>query len=152
MTDLSQLDAILAKNIRNARRKAGITQIELSRKAGYNDLIAYRWEKGKYAPTRYGIEKICKILETSTHDMIPKGCCLIGDWDNVDLKKIIELMCLKTGMSISKLAEQLEITRPTIYEWKKRYKPSRYTTRKILDLMGVDSVPELVELLEEKEE
>ena len=152
MTDLSQLDAILGENIRKARMKAGITQIELSRKAGYSDCMVFRWERGKCAPTRYGIDTICKILEASAQDMIPKGCCLVGDWDNVDLKKIIELICLKTGMSISKLAEQLEITRPSICEWKKRYKPSRYATRKILDLMGVDSVPELVELLEEKEE
>ncbi len=155
MTDLEQLDAILAKNIQNARRKAGISAEELSKRmeVGYTMDMISSWENRRSVPTRYAAEQVSEILGIPFQELVPVEEVLSAEWDNIDFEFILENILRIKRLTMHGFGRELGLWPNTIYSWKKgRHSPSRKHTRKILDLMGVDSVPGLVELLEEKEE
>ena len=155
MTDLDQLDAILSENIRKARRKANISVKKLSERmgAGYTMDMISSWENRRSVPTRYAAERVSEILGIPFQELIPVAEVLSAEWDNIDFEFILENILRIKRLTIYGFGRELGICSGVIYQWKKgKHSPSRKHTRKILDLMGVDSVPELVELLEEKEE
>ena len=51
------------KNLREARLKAGLTQMELARKVGVSITTIRGWEYGGWNPDQQNKEKLYKILE-----------------------------------------------------------------------------------------
>jgi len=56
------LRASLARKIVHARRRAGLTQVELSRRAGIRPETLNRIEQGKHSPSMGTMEKIDRAL------------------------------------------------------------------------------------------
>jgi HTH-type transcriptional regulator/antitoxin HipB len=56
------LRAIIAHQIAERRRKAGLSQVELARRAGVRQETVSRLESGKHAPTVRTVEKIDRAL------------------------------------------------------------------------------------------
>jgi DNA-binding XRE family transcriptional regulator len=56
------LQVSIARSIVRGRRKAGLTQVELARRAGIRTETLNRIEKGKHAPSVSTIEKIERVL------------------------------------------------------------------------------------------
>ena len=56
------LQVSIARSIVRGRRKAGLTQVELARRAGIRTETLNRIEKGKHAPSVSTIEKIERAL------------------------------------------------------------------------------------------
>ena len=57
------LRASLARKIIRARRRAGLTQVELARRAGIRPETLNRIEKGKSTPDTSTVEKLVRALE-----------------------------------------------------------------------------------------
>ena len=66
----------LAENIRKFRKKAGLTQIQLSQKLGISISTLRRWEASETAPTGARIFEIAHILNIKPEDLV-----LVSEWD-----------------------------------------------------------------------
>ena len=60
----------LAANLRQQRKKAGLTQIELAEKLGVSIATLRRWESGETAPTGTRIMEIAALLKISPDEII----------------------------------------------------------------------------------
>ena len=60
----------LAANLRQQRKKAGLTQIELADKLGVSIATLRRWESGETAPTGTRIVEIANLLKISPDELI----------------------------------------------------------------------------------
>ncbi len=60
----------LASNLRQQRKKAGLTQIELADKLGVSIATLRRWESGETAPTGTRIVEIATVLKISPDEII----------------------------------------------------------------------------------
>ena len=63
----------LSANIRNNRKKAGLTQIELAEKLGISIATLRRWEAGETAPTGTRIIELANLLGTSPDEIISQN-------------------------------------------------------------------------------
>ena len=63
-----QIVAKLAKKLREERKARGLSQIQLSLKAGLNMMYVSMIEQERYSPTVGVIAKICKALEIKMSD------------------------------------------------------------------------------------
>ena len=63
----------LAENIRKFRKKAGLTQIQLSQKLGISISTLRRWEASETAPTGARIFEIAHILNIKPEDFVSEG-------------------------------------------------------------------------------
>lgn len=61
----------IAKQVRSARVKAGLTQLELGEKAGLSTNYISRIERADVTPTVETIEKIVKALRLKSSDLLP---------------------------------------------------------------------------------
>lgn len=57
------------KNIRSLRKKAGLTQKELAKKAGINEVTVRSYEAGKYAPKIETLKKLATALNCEVSDI-----------------------------------------------------------------------------------
>ncbi len=62
---LEALDIVMAQEIIRARRKLGLTQAELARRAGIRAETLNRIEQGKHSPTLRTMQKIDRALKRS---------------------------------------------------------------------------------------
>ena len=60
----------LAANLRQQRKKVGLTQIELADKLGVSIATLRRWESGETAPTGTRIVEIANLLKISPDELI----------------------------------------------------------------------------------
>jgi DNA-binding XRE family transcriptional regulator len=60
---LEALDVVMAQEISRARRKLGISQAELAKRAGIRVETLNRIEKGKHSPTLRTMQKIDRALK-----------------------------------------------------------------------------------------
>lgn len=63
----------LGANIRGARKKAGITQLELAERLKVYQKDISRWENGKYVPGVDTISEICRALNVSADILLETG-------------------------------------------------------------------------------
>lgn len=63
----------LATNLRQQRKKAGLTQIELAEKIGVSIATLRRWESGETAPTGTRIIELANVLKVSPDEIINEG-------------------------------------------------------------------------------
>jgi XRE family transcriptional regulator, regulator of sulfur utilization len=61
----------LGKNIKKARKKAGITQNELAEKVGVHASYISRIERGVVNPSYEVVESIAKALKVKSSDILP---------------------------------------------------------------------------------
>lgn len=64
-------DGQVGKNIRKARKKLGLKQSEVAKKAGINANYYSRIERGEVNPTIEFISKIIKVLKIKSSDILP---------------------------------------------------------------------------------
>ena len=60
----------LSANLRQQRKKAGLTQIELAEKLGISIATLRRWEAGETAPTGTRIIELANLLKVSPDEII----------------------------------------------------------------------------------
>ena len=60
----------LATNLRQQRKKAGLTQIDLAEKLGVSIATLRRWESGETAPTGTRMVEIANLLKISPDELI----------------------------------------------------------------------------------
>lgn len=60
----------IGENIKLARKKAKITQVEMAEKLGVYQKDISRWENGEYTPSLETFAEICKILNASADDLL----------------------------------------------------------------------------------
>ena len=59
MTDIK---AIISKNITELRQKAGMTQLELGEKLNYSDKTISKWERGQTFPDLSRLDELSELL------------------------------------------------------------------------------------------
>ena len=60
----------IGENIKLARKKAKVTQVEMAEKLGVYQKDISRWENGEYTPSLETFAEICKILNASADDLL----------------------------------------------------------------------------------
>lgn len=60
----------LGENIKEARKKAGVTQKELAEQIGVYAKDISRWENGERTPSAVAFAKICKALRASADEIL----------------------------------------------------------------------------------
>ena len=63
----------VSANIRQLRKKAGLTQIELADKVGVSIATLRRWEAGETSPTGTRIIELANILNASPDELVKEG-------------------------------------------------------------------------------
>lgn len=63
----------ISKYIRKLRIKSGITQLELSRRAGITPAAINFIENGRRCPNLESLSKICRALKVSADSVLNKG-------------------------------------------------------------------------------
>jgi transcriptional regulator with XRE-family HTH domain len=63
---------ILAKNLKRARKAAGMSQEELAHRAGIDRTYVSSLERCKFAATVDVVDQMAKALETSAADLLKK--------------------------------------------------------------------------------
>lgn len=71
MDEKQRISMIVGDEIKKARVKAGISQEELSDKAGFYRTYAGHVEVGRYTPSIYTLYKIAKALKIKVSSLIP---------------------------------------------------------------------------------
>lgn len=61
----------IADNVRKARNEAGLTQLELSKKANLSTNYISRIERADVSPTVETLEKLAKALKIKSSDILP---------------------------------------------------------------------------------
>jgi len=64
-SELTPTPTHLSAKIKELRTSANLTQTNLAEKTGYEITSIGSWERGKYIPSRRGIEKIADALDLS---------------------------------------------------------------------------------------
>ena len=62
---MEELKMIIAGNIGQLRRNAGITQLELAERLNYSDKAISRWENGEVIPSIDVLEKLADIYKVN---------------------------------------------------------------------------------------
>ena len=62
----------LGKNLRAARKSAGLTQRQLAELIGCTPTTLGYWERGTYGPPVGKVFRICTALGTAVREVIPK--------------------------------------------------------------------------------
>lgn len=60
----------LGKNIQEARKKAGVTQIQLAEQLDVYQKDISRWERNELTPNALTLAKICKALNASADELL----------------------------------------------------------------------------------
>lgn len=71
MEEKKKIAQAVGEEIKKARVKAGMSQEELSYKAGFYRTYAGHVEVGRYTPSVYTIFKIAKALKVKASSLIP---------------------------------------------------------------------------------
>ncbi len=71
MLGKEKLSEKVGNKIRSAREKAGISQEELSARAGFYRTYVGHVEVGRYTPSVYTIYKIAKALKVDSSELLP---------------------------------------------------------------------------------
>ncbi len=71
MNDKQKVSETVGNEIRKAREKVGISQEELSSRAGFYRTYAGHVEVGRYTPSIYTLYKIAKALKIKVSSLIP---------------------------------------------------------------------------------
>lgn len=66
-----KVSELVGEEIKRAREKAGISQEELSARAGFYRTYAGHVEVGRYTPSIYTLYKIAKALKIKVSTLIP---------------------------------------------------------------------------------
>lgn len=60
----------IGENIKKARKKAKVTQVEMAEKLGVYQKDISRWENGEYTPSLETFAEICRILNASADELL----------------------------------------------------------------------------------
>jgi len=60
----------LGENLKSAREKAGLTQVEIAGKVGINSNYYAKVERSERNPSLKTMEKIAKVLKTTVSDLL----------------------------------------------------------------------------------
>lgn len=71
MDEKQRVSQAVGEEIKKARLKAGLSQEELSDKAGFYRTYAGHVEVGRYTPSIYTLYKIAKALKVKVSTLIP---------------------------------------------------------------------------------
>ena len=67
---------IIPNNLKECRRKAGLTQKQVASLLGFtNEVSICHWEQGKNIPNLINLFKLCKIYNTSANNLYSKLQC-----------------------------------------------------------------------------
>lgn len=66
---------MIGKNIRAARKAAGVSQKELAERLQVHQKDISRWENGAHVPTVEMLVKICRELNASADEILELGDC-----------------------------------------------------------------------------
>lgn len=61
----------IENKLKEIRKKEGLTQIEIARKANITPMSYQRYEAGKRVPNTYTSQLIAKILNSTVEDLFP---------------------------------------------------------------------------------
>ena len=67
---MSDIKAIVAKNIIDLRKKNGLTQNELAEKLNYSDNAVSRWERGEVSPSIETLDQMSKVFNVPMSSLI----------------------------------------------------------------------------------
>ncbi len=68
--------------IREIRRSAGLSQAEVSRRSGVEQVYLSKLEHGHHAPTVATLEKLARAIRCSVADLLPRDCHVIPPLTN----------------------------------------------------------------------
>lgn len=57
-------------NLKKAREKAGITQVQLAEKLNVRQMVISRWENGNRTPSAVTFGQICKAIGASADEIL----------------------------------------------------------------------------------
>jgi transcriptional regulator with XRE-family HTH domain len=67
---LDIIESLVVEAIRNARTKQGLTKAAVSRKAGLDPTMIFRFERGEYHATLQSVLRLCEALVLSLADIL----------------------------------------------------------------------------------
>jgi len=74
MTKKQDLAAVLARNIAERRKQAGMTQAELAEKLGYSDKSVSKWERGEGMPDVLCLKHMADLFELPVDALLTERC------------------------------------------------------------------------------
>lgn len=83
--------------IREARRRAGLTQVELAEHAGTSQPVIARWESGRVDP---GFDTVRRVMRAAGFNLLVS----LDQTDDSDLAQAIELLALSPAERIANVA------------------------------------------------
>ena len=64
---------IVAANLTNYRKKAGISQLELAKKLNYSNKNISKWENGETTPSVFVLKEIANVYGITIDDLLNKS-------------------------------------------------------------------------------
>ena len=64
------LKAVIARNIADLRRRAGMTQQDLAAKLNYTDKAISKWERGESAPDILTLVSLAEVFDVTVDDLL----------------------------------------------------------------------------------
>lgn len=61
---------MLAENLKKAREKTGLTQVEVAKMLGITQVAYSHYESERKAPTVFMLRDIAKVLQTTTDELL----------------------------------------------------------------------------------
>ena len=72
---MEDLKAIIADNINQLRRDAGLTQLELAERLNYSDKAISKWERGESIPDIVTLKAVADEFGVSVDYLLRGGAC-----------------------------------------------------------------------------
>lgn len=101
----------LAKNLRNARKKAGLSQRGLAERAKLSQGMVYQLEKGNRSPGLKTLEKLSKALGVSVDSLRGKATETKASQELLDDKLVYEIAKTTKAMTIREKEEVLSFVK-----------------------------------------
>lgn len=74
-----------SERLKNLRRQAGLTQVEVAEKLGISQPAYASWERGVKKPTQDNLVKIAQILNVSVDYLVGNSEEKLDELDNIEL-------------------------------------------------------------------
>lgn len=92
MENLTLINQIIAKNLTQYRKAAGLTQAELAEKINYSDKSVSKWESGNGVPDIYILIELAKIFGVTVDDLISESSAQKAQSKKTSLHVLIMLL------------------------------------------------------------
>lgn len=103
----------MENNIREIRRKKGLTAGAVAKELGLSAQAIVSWETGKSAPIQKNLDKLCSFFECSENELYPAG---------IEAKKTVNQLAAlrqRAGLTQDQIARAVWVPRGTYVNWER---------------------------------